>query len=106
MLDESRHVFISHCEAVDRTEHKVVRTRFVGELGIGFNPSIKKSIGHALTDEKVAETVHLAFGNNMGYGGTSKSIVHWDFVTAPGVSMEAERKNGKTIEVMRKGKFV
>jgi aminopeptidase len=94
------------CEAVDRTERKVVRTRFVGELGIGFNPRIKKSIGYILTDEKVAGTVHVAFGNNMGYGGTSQSTMHWDFVTAPGVSMDAERKDGKTIEVMRKGKFV
>ena len=94
------------CEAVDRTEHKVVRTRFLSELGIGFNPRIKKSIGYILTDEKVTGTVHLAFGNNMGYGGTSKSVMHWDFVTAPGVSMDAERKNGKIIEIMRKGKFV
>jgi aminopeptidase len=94
------------CEAVDRTEHKVVRTRYVGELGIGFNPRIKRPIGYILTDEKVAGTVHVAFGNNMGYGGTSKSVMHWDFVTAPGASMEAERKDGKVIEVMRRGKFV
>lgn len=94
------------CEKVDKTKYKPVRTRNVGELGIGFNPKITKAIGYILTDEKVTGTVHLAFGSNAGYGGTSESIMHWDFVTAPGVNIEVEEKDGAKVKVMEKGKFV
>lgn len=94
------------CEKVDKTKYKPVRTRNVGELGIGFNPKITKAIGYILTDEKVTGTVHLAFGSNSSYGGTSDSIMHWDFVSAPGVNIEVERKDGSRVTVMEKGKFV
>jgi aminopeptidase len=94
------------CEAVDRTQYKPVRTRNVAELGIGFNPRIKKAIGYILTDEKVVGTVHVAFGSNVGYGGTSESTMHWDFVTAPGVNIEVERRDGKVVKVMQKGRFL
>lgn len=94
------------CEAVDRTQYKPVRTRNVAELGIGFNPRIKKAIGYILTDEKVVGTVHVAFGSNVGYGGTSESTMHWDFVTAPGVNIEVERQSGKIVRVMQKGRFL
>jgi len=94
------------CEAVDKTQYKPVRTRNVAELGIGFNPKITKAIGYILTDEKVTGTVHLAFGANVGYGGTSESTMHWDFVSAPGVNIDVERRDGTTVSVMRKGKFV
>lgn len=93
------------CEAVDKTQYKPVRTRNVAELGIGFNPKITKAIGYILTDEKVAGTVHLAFGSNVGYGGTSESTMHWDFVSAPGVNIDVERRDGKVVNVMRKGRF-
>lgn len=94
------------CEAVDRTKYKPVRTRNVAELGIGFNPKITKAIGYILTDEKVSGTVHLAFGSNAGYGGTSESTMHWDFVSAPGVNIEVERKDGKVVKVMEKGRLL
>ncbi len=94
------------CEAIDKTQYKPVRTRNVAELGIGFNPNITKAIGYILTDEKVAGTVHLAFGSNVGYGGTSESTMHWDFVTAPGVNIEVETRDGKVVKVMQKGRFL
>jgi len=94
------------CEAVDKTKYDPVRTRNVAELGIGYNPKIKKAIGYILTDEKVAGTVHLAFGSNNSYGGTSESTMHWDFVSAPGVNIDVERVDGRVVEVMRKGKFL
>lgn len=94
------------CEKVDRTKYKPVRTKNVAELGIGFNPKITKAIGYILTDEKVIGTVHLAFGSNAGYGGTSDSTMHWDFVSAPGVNIEVERKDGTKVKVMEKGKFL
>lgn len=94
------------CEVIDSKKYKPVRTMCLAELGIGFNPRIKKAIGYILTDEKVGGTVHLAFGSNRSYGGTSDSIMHWDFVTAPGINIELERRGGRTVPVMTDGKLV
>ena len=94
------------CEAIDRKRYKPVRTRHVGELGIGYNPRIKKAIGYILTDEKVSGTVHVAFGSNNTYGGESESTMHWDFVSAPGVNIEVERVDGKKVRLMTKGRLV
>lgn len=94
------------CERVDKTTFKTVRTRNLAELGIGFNPKITKAIGYILTDEKVMGTVHVAFGLNKGYGGTSESTMHWDFVSAPGVNIEVTRTDGKTVPVMSKGRLL
>ncbi len=93
-------------EAIDKKKYKPVRTRNVGELGIGYNPRIKKAIGYILTDEKVSGTVHVAFGSNNTYGGESESTMHWDFVSAPGVNIEVERTDGKMVRLMTKGKLV
>jgi aminopeptidase len=94
------------CEEIDKGKFDPVRTSNLAELGIGFNPSIRKAIGYVLTDEKVIGTVHLAFGANNTFGGTSESTMHWDFVTAPGVNIDVERVDGKTVGVMAKGRFV
>jgi aminopeptidase len=93
-------------EEIDKGKFDPVRTSNLAELGIGFNPSIRKAIGYVLTDEKVIGTVHLAFGANNTFGGTSESTMHWDFVTAPGVNIDVERVDGKTVGVMAKGRFV
>ena len=93
------------CEAIDSKRFSRVRTLSVAELGIGFNPKIKKAIGYILTDEKVAGTVHLAFGANNTYGGTSDSVMHWDFVSAPGVNIEVEKRGRKAVPVMVKGRL-
>jgi len=94
------------CEKIDRKQYDPVRTKHIAELGIGFNPKIRKAIGYILTDEKVGGTVHLAFGSNNSYGGKSESIMHWDFVTSPGVNVDIENKRGSTKSVMVKGKLV
>ena len=94
------------CEEVDRETYSPLRTSNVAELGIGFNPKITKAIGYILTDEKVGGTVHLAFGSNSTYGGKSESTMHWDFVTAPGANIEAERKDGRRVTVMDDGRFL
>lgn len=93
-------------QQLDKKKYNPVRTTNIAELGIGFNPRIDKAIGYILTDEKVKGTVHIAFGMNKSYGGTSASIMHWDFVSAPGVDIEVERVDGQTVEVMRKGRIV
>jgi aminopeptidase len=50
----------------------------IGELGIGLNPEVTKAVGYVLTDEKIIGTIHLAFGENRGYGGKNESDIHWD----------------------------
>ena len=94
------------CEALDKTKYHPVRTMNIAELGIGFNPNIRRAFGYILTDEKIRGTVHLAFGGNKGFGGRSESTIHWDFVSAPGANIEVERTDGKTVQVMKGGKLV
>lgn len=94
------------CEEIDAAQFSPVRTRNVAELGIGFNPRVRKAIGYILTDEKITGTVHLAFGSNKGYGGSSDSTMHWDFVSAPGANIEVERRDGKRVRAMENGKLL
>ena len=75
------------CLKIDE-EEKEIRTTNIAELGIGCNPAIDKAIGYILTDEKLGGSVHVAFGSNFSYGGTSKSTMHWDFVTHPSATIE------------------
>lgn len=94
------------CEKIDSKKYSPVRTLHLAELGIGFNPKIKKAIGYVLTDEKVSGTVHLAFGHNKSFGGRSDSVMHWDFVSAPGVNIDVKKKDGRVVSVMTEGKLV
>lgn len=55
------------------------KARVLCELGIGTN--YKATItGNVLEDEKVIGTVHLAFGNNLGFGGKNNAKIHLDGV--------------------------
>lgn len=47
------------------------------ELGIGTNYAAQ-IIGVILEDEKAYHTVHIAFGTNIGFGGTNKAACHMD----------------------------
>ena len=94
------------CERLDRAKYGRIRTYNIAELGIGFNPKITRGFGYILTDEKIKGTVHVAFGGNKGYGGNSQSTMHWDFVSAPGANIEVERTDGKTVQVMNKGRLL
>jgi len=87
---------------IDKKEEEV-RTTNIAELGIGCNPAIDKAIGYILTDEKLGGSVHVAFGSNFSYGGTSKSSMHWDFVTHPSATIEIV-DTGKVI--MKDGKIL
>lgn len=54
---------------------------FVGELGIGCNPKIKKYTNNLLFDEKIGGTIHLALGAAYKEnGGGNDSVLHWDIV--------------------------
>ncbi len=69
------------------------------EWGIGINRKAT-FIGNILQDEKLPETVHLAFGNNKSFGGKVYSNVHLDAILfKPTVYVDGKR-------FMKKGKFV
>ncbi len=56
-------------------------SRFLGELGIGTNFGIQRSIKNILFDEKIGGTVHLALGNSYPETlGTNQSALHWDLI--------------------------
>ncbi|MFX1392586.1 MAG: aminopeptidase [Promethearchaeota archaeon] len=94
-----------YAEAKDRRKFSQLRTYNIAELGIGCNPEITRAIGYILTDEKITGTVHIAFGNNSYYGGTSSSSIHWDFVSDPSASITVEYMDGSKKEIMESGKF-
>jgi len=74
----------------------------IAEFGIGTNDSAQLS-GLILEDEKVMGTIHIAVGDNMGFGGKVKVPLHLDGVVKdPDVYLDGEliMKQGKfTIEV-------
>ena len=46
-------------------------------MGIGTNYAARLT-GVILEDEKAYQTVHIAFGTNIGFGGTNKADCHID----------------------------
>jgi leucyl aminopeptidase (aminopeptidase T) len=71
----------------------------IAELGIGTNVSASLS-GNILEDEKVAGTVHVAFGANVAIGGRNDATVHIDGVLlAPTLQLDGH-------VILRDGAFV
>ncbi len=94
-------------EEIDKQRNlKEIRTYNLAELGIGCNPKITQAIGYILTDEKINGSVHLAFGENKQYGGTSISQMHWDFVSIPRENITIEYKNGRKKDIMINGRLI
>jgi len=72
---EKNEQFLKEMVATDEGSHKL------GELGIGLNPNLTRSIKSILFDEKLYGTIHLAIGSAYEEClGTNKSAVHWDFI--------------------------
>ena len=92
----------------DKTDISIKKNRTlnIAELGIGCNPKIKETIGYIVSDEKSSGSVHLAAGSNVQFGGTSRSSLHWDFVTAPHANIEVEYIDGNKKLVMENGKWI
>ncbi len=52
---------------------------YIGEIGFGLNPKCELS-GRMLEDEGCGGTIHLACGDNMGFGGTVQCPYHIDMI--------------------------
>lgn len=71
----------------------------LAEFGIGTNPELEIS-GNLLGDEKVRGTIHLAFGNNRGFGGDNDAPVHIDgLVLNPEIIADGERISAQQFSV-------
>jgi leucyl aminopeptidase (aminopeptidase T) len=74
----------------------------IAELGIGTNPKAK-NVTNVLEAEKILGTVHIALGDNSGFGGKVSTPFHEDFVVfSP--TLKLESKEGKTT-ILEDGKF-
>jgi aminopeptidase len=55
--------------------------RYVGEFAIGTNRGISRFTRHALFDEKISGTFHMALGAGLAESGAkNKSAIHWDMI--------------------------
>lgn len=77
---------------------------YVGEFAIGLNPKARFQDSF-LETEKMAETSHIAFGNNSDYpGGMNMSANHMDFlIMKPDVTFIY--KDGREEKITKKGKI-
>jgi hypothetical protein len=79
--------------------------RHVGEFAFGLNKKARLS-ANFLEAEKVANTIHIAFGHNLDYpGGMNNSATHMDFlVSRPTVEVINER--GSRFILMKNGRLI
>ncbi|MFX0148574.1 MAG: aminopeptidase [Candidatus Hodarchaeota archaeon] len=80
--------------------------KYIGEFAFGLNPKARL-VEQFLESEKVGNTVHVAFGNNMDYPGivANNSANHQDFlINKP--TVEIIYSNGNSRRVMEKGKLL
>ncbi len=78
---------------------KGANAKIVAEFGIGLNP-YASVIGKTLMDEKCMGTCHIAFGNNVSFGGTNNVPVHLDtIVIKPTIKAGSQliMRNGKPL---------
>ena len=88
--------FLSQAEEAARARKDPGWNQFA-ELGIGLNPAVGQLTGNPLFDEKKAGTIHIAIGDNSGFGFGLRAGRHDDLVTlAPSLILD-------DVEVMKEG---
>lgn len=84
---------IKNDELKDRVEKVGECARNLAEFGIGLNQEAVL-IGEVLQDEKVKGTVHVAIGDNTGFGGNTDCDLHLDGVIKnPRVKVDGKKLN-------------
>jgi leucyl aminopeptidase (aminopeptidase T) len=92
-------------EIVKATQATDEMAKYIGEFAFGLNPKARL-VEEFLESEKVGNTIHVAFGNNMDYPGivANNSATHQDFlVNQP--TVEITYSNRETRIIMENGKF-
>jgi len=73
-------------------KHSIKNGLIIAEFGIGTNKSHKKPIGNTLHDEKIYGTCHIAFGQNLSFGGKNASDIHSDIILLkPNITANGKR---------------
>jgi leucyl aminopeptidase (aminopeptidase T) len=71
----------------------------LAELGIGTNVAVTDLVGSVLLDEKAGGTVHVAVGDDAGFGGDTSAPIHQDgILTEPRVSVDGVVVHLPTVE--------
>jgi aminopeptidase len=76
----------------------------VAELGVGTNSGASRP-DNILESEKILGTIHVAFGDNHGFGGRVSTPFHQDYVVFE-ASLHAMLPSGRRREVLRAGEWV
>lgn len=77
----------------------------IGEFAFGINPKARLNASEFLEIEKVNNTVHIAFGNNIDFpGGKNPSKNHMDFLISK-PTVEIEKADGEKIMLMEDGVY-
>jgi len=79
-------------EQVEAASEQVGRDAYnLAELGIGTNVAVTELVGSVLLDEKAAGTVHIAIGDDAGFGGDTDAPLHLDgIIREPTVFADGE----------------
>jgi len=98
--DEGALQIIRESQAVDEM------AKHVGEFAIGLNPKAR-IVKEFLESEKVGNTIHVAFGNNMDYPGEVRndSANHQDFLVSK-PKVEIIYSSGKSKVIMKDGELI
>ena len=68
-----------HCRKLEEKFAESARNRNIAELGIGTNNRATRP-DNILEAEKILGTIHIALGDNSGFGGTVQTPFHEDYV--------------------------
>jgi leucyl aminopeptidase (aminopeptidase T) len=91
----------------ERLERKFAESplnRNIAELGIGTNDRATRP-DNVLEAEKILGTVHVALGDNAGFGGTVSTPFHEDYVLYR-PTLVAEMEDGSRVTVLDDGKLL
>jgi leucyl aminopeptidase (aminopeptidase T) len=90
---------VEKAQAIDKMAKQV------GEFALGLNPKAR-IVEEFLESEKVGNTIHVAFGNNLDYPGTTanNSANHQDFlIDKP--TVKVRYSDGRELVLMDKGEI-
>ncbi len=91
LFEDGEAIDISDSKLEDRVNSVCRCGRNLAEFGIGLNPNAVL-IGEVLQDEKVKGTIHIAIGDNSGFGGNVNCDLHLDGVVEnPTVEVDGEK---------------
>jgi len=92
-----------HRELLERKFAESRKNRNIAELGIGTNDRATRP-DNVLEAEKILGTVHIAFGDNTGFGGTVSTPFHEDYVLYR-PTLVARTKEGSSLLILDNGKL-